>query len=133
MRITESQLRRIIRQEAARTLTEKRGKRKLGGLEWQQDAHLDYWISVWRRYTAVSAAEQALKRAQQEAQGADIEKAEAGIVKSLTAMVAAGVPADDAQTYVEDKAIGSGMSEDDYRDVATFVYDWYRDNAPELL
>ena len=130
MRITESQLRRIIRQEV-RSLHEGPGKKDKKGskLAWdavaggsllgtQTEVNIDGALSQWRRFVAVTNAEQDLKRAQASAKGLTHARVEAALGDAVGSMLGRGMTGEDIVNYIENRAYEMDFREEDARDIA---------------
>ncbi len=129
MRITESQLRRIIRQEV-RALHEGPGK-KGSKFAWdavaagsllgtQTEVNIDGALSQWRRLVAVTNAEEDLKRARAAAKGLTHAKVEAALADAVGSMLGSGMgmTGEDIVNYIENRAYEMDFREEDARDIA---------------
>ena len=129
MRITESQLRRIIKQEV-RSLHEGPGRKgRKGRMDTQTEVNVDGALGLWRDMVAVTNARQALKDAEYMAKGITRQRVDAALGEAIATMQGLGMTPEEIEGYIYERATAIGFRPDDARDIADTAFDRMRGAA----
>ena len=123
MRITESQLRRIIRQEAG-ALREGPGRKgRKARMDSQTGVDVDGALSMWRRLSDVTDARQRLKQAESMAKGITSAQVGAALDEAIATMQGLGMASAEITDYLYKRVEEMEFSESGAADITRAVYE----------